>query len=154
MRIVVIHGPNLNLLGTREPGVYGNQSLAEINQRLANAAAEENVELRIFQSNSEGEIVDAVQEAGRWGDGLLINAAAYTHTSLAIPDAITAVGIPTVEVHISNVYARESFRHHSHISPLAKGIVIGFGWRSYLLGFEGLVDYLRDQQLNPGEQNS
>lgn len=154
MRIVVIHGPNLNLLGTREPDIYGSQNLAEINQRLAIAAAEENVELRTFQSNGEGEIVNAVQEAGRWGDGLLINAAAYTHTSLAIPDAITATGIPTVEVHISNVYAREPFRHHSHISPLAKGVVIGFGWRSYLLGFKGLVDYLKAQQIQPADQDS
>lgn len=151
MRIVVIHGPNLNLLGTREPQIYGSQNLAEINQRLANLAAAQNVELRTFQSNGEGEIVDAIQEAGRWANGLLINAAAYTHTSLAIPDAIVATGIPTVEVHISNVFAREPFRHHSHISPVAKGVVLGFGWRSYLLGFQGLVDYLKDAQLASSE---
>jgi 3-dehydroquinate dehydratase II len=154
MRIVVIHGPNLNLLGQREPRMYGSLTLEEINSRLAAHARGAGVELRTFQSNSEGEIVDAIQEAGRWSNGIVINAAAYTHTSIAIRDAITAVHLPAVEVHISNVHAREPFRHISHIAPVCLGVIAGFGWRSYILGFDGLVDHLKDSQIQIREQES
>lgn len=152
MRIVVIHGPNLNLLGWREPDVYGSLTLQEINERLAAHAQAAGVELRTFQSNSEGEIVDAIQEAGRWSNGIVINAAAYTHTSIAIRDTITAVNLPTVEVHLSNVHAREPFRHISHIAAVCLGVIAGFGWRSYILGFDGLVDHLKDSQMRIHDQ--
>ncbi len=139
-KILIIHGPNLNMLGKREPGVYGRLSLQEINERLRDHAEERKLELRTFQSNSEGAIIDAIHEAGAWADGIVINAGAYTHTSIAIRDAITAVALPTVEVHLSNVYARETFRHKSLIAPVCLGVVAGFGWRSYLLGLEALVE--------------
>jgi 3-dehydroquinate dehydratase-2 len=134
MRLLVIHGPNLNLLGLREPEVYGALTLDQINERLAELAREEGVELRVMQSNSEGEIVTAIQGALDWGDAILINAGAYTHTSIAIRDAISAVRLPTVEVHMSNVHRREPFRHHSHISAVCVGQIVGFGPQSYLLG--------------------
>ncbi|MDX1413958.1 MAG: type II 3-dehydroquinate dehydratase [Candidatus Promineifilaceae bacterium] len=148
IRIVVIHGPNLNLLGQREVTIYGRLTLDEINARLVEHAGDIGVDLRTFQSNGEGEIIDAIQEAGRWSDGLLINAAAYTHTSIAIRDAISAVNLPTVEVHLSNVHAREEFRHKSHIAPVSLGIVAGFGWRSYILALDGLAGYLRALGIN------
>ena len=144
LRMVVIHGPNLNLLGQREPEVYGNLTLEQINERLLAHAAKAGVDLRTFQSNGEGEIVDAIQESGRWSDGILINAAAYTHTSVAIRDAISAVNLPTVEDHLSNIHAREAFRHKSLIAPVCLGVIAGFGWRSYLLGLDGLAAHLKD----------
>ena len=151
-RILVIHGPNLNLLGEREPEVYGRLTLGEIDQRLqdqfasagAKASVEPGLELRSFQSNHEGAIIDAVHEAAGWADGLLINPGAYTHYAYAIRDAIAAVGLPTVEVHLSNIYAREPFRHSSVITPVCLGQITGFGWRSYQLGMEALVDHLQD----------
>ena len=142
LKILLIHGPNLNLLGKREPGVYGNQTMEQINARLQADAAESGFELKAFQSNSEGALIDAIQDAGEWADGIVINAGAYTHTSIAIRDAIAAVNLPTIEVHLSNVHAREPFRHNSFIAPVCLGTIAGFGWRSYLLGVEGLVAHL------------
>ncbi len=145
-KILLIHGPNLNLLGTREPDVYGNQTMEQINARLQAHAAESGFEIRTFQSNSEGALIDAIQDAGEWANGIVINAGAYTHTSIAIRDAISAVNLPTVEVHLSNVHAREPFRHHSFIAPVCLGTVAGFGWCSYLLGVKGLVAHLESNR--------
>lgn len=139
-KILVIHGPNLNLLGKREPAVYGRTTLLQINNSLKALARKLKVRLTIKQSNVEGEIVDFIQSAKC--DGILINPAAYTHTSVAIRDAIAASGISTVEVHLSNIYSREEFRHKSLISPVAKGTVLGFGPKSYLLGLEALLDII------------
>ena len=133
MRVLVIHGPNLNLLGTREPDVYGRTTLEDINAMLAQEAAALGMELTTFQSNGEGELVTAVQNAAEWADLLVINPAAFTHTSVALRDAIAAAGIPAIEVHLSNVYAREEFRHHSFIAPVAVGQIAGFGPESYRL---------------------
>ncbi len=141
-KILVLHGPNLNLLGTREPEVYGGLTLEEINQRLRDTFQERGVELRFVQSNSEGALIDAIHEARDWADGIVFNPGAYTHTSFALRDAIAAVGLPTVEVHLSNVYAREEFRHRSLIAPVCVGKIAGFGWRSYVLGIEGLLGVL------------
>jgi len=145
IRILVIHGPNLNLLGRREPDVYGRQTLPQVNARLQELAEKMGVELRITQSNSEGEIVSFIGENADWADGILINPAAYTHTSVAIRDAIAAVDLPTVEVHLSNVFKREEFRHFSYISPVASGIICGFGTESYILALEAIVSVIRDQ---------
>jgi len=143
MRILVIHGPNLNLLGRREPEVYGSQTLDEINEKLRRRAEELGAELRIIQSNHEGEIVTAIGEAMDWADGIIINPAAYTHTSVAIRDAIAAVGLPTIEVHISNVFRREPFRHHSYISPVATGVISGLGSYGYVLALEAIMKLLK-----------
>ncbi len=134
--ILVIHGPNLNLLGKREPGIYGKVTLAAINKELQALAKKNKAGIKIFQTNTEGEIVNIIQkESESWADALLINPAAYTHTSLAIREAISAVKIPAVEVHLSNIFKREEFRHKSFISPVAAGGIFGFGKDSYLLGF-------------------
>lgn len=143
--ILVLHGPNLNLLGQREPGIYGSLTLEQINQQLTAQAQTLGVQLNCLQSNHEGVLVDAIQQALGHHQGILLNAAAYTHTSVALRDAIAAVQIPTVEVHLSNIYRREEFRHHSWIAPVAVGQVSGFGWRSYTLGLQALVDYLQSQ---------
>lgn len=141
--ILIIHGPNLNLLGLREPGVYGLVTLQEINARLEQEASRLQVHLSALQSNSEGALVDAIQGALGKFQGIVINPGAYTHTSVAIRDAIAAVGIPTVEVHLSNIYRREPFRHLSYVAPVAVGQVSGFGPESYYLGLDALVRHLR-----------
>jgi 3-dehydroquinate dehydratase II len=141
-RILVLHGPNLNLLGTREPGVYGSTTLEGINAALALLARELGVEIRTLQSNSEGALVDAIQGALADCQGILINPAAYTHTSVAIRDAVAATALPTVEVHLSNIHSREAFRTHSYLAPIAVGQICGFGPDSYLLGLRALVRQL------------
>lgn len=152
MRILVIHGPNLNLLGRREPEIYGTLTLDDINHRLLEFCASAGCELRTFQSNHEGAIVDAIQGASGWADGLVINAAAYTHYSIAIRDAIAGIGLPTVEVHLSNIHAREPFRHNSVIAPVCIGQIAGFGWQSYRLAVEALLGYVRDRAGQAGEK--
>lgn len=141
-KILVIHGPNLQLLGKREVNVYGEVTIDEINADLKKAAAQRGVELEIMQSNHEGEIVEAIGRARGVFGAILINPAAYTHTSVAIRDAISAVSVPTVEVHLSNIYAREEFRHTSLIAPVARGQIAGFGKVSYLLGLEAAAGLL------------
>lgn len=138
VKILVLHGPNLRLLGRREPETYGSATLEDINARLRALAAELGAELRIGQSDIEGELVTLIGEAMDWADGILINPAAYTHTSVAIRDAIAAANLPAVEVHLSNVHRREPFRHHSYIAPVAAGQIAGFGVDSYLLGLRAL----------------
>ena len=145
MKILILHGPNLNLLGTREPEIYGSLTLADINAKLVELATEHQVELSCKQSNHEGDLVDSLQEARTWADGVVFNPGAYTHTSIALRDAISAIEIPVVEVHLSNVYAREEFRHVSMISAVCKGKVVGFGWRSYTLGLRALLEILSDK---------
>ena len=143
IRILVIHGPNLNLLGRREPGVYGHQTLPQINAQLRELAEEMDAELKIIQSNSEGEIVSFIGENEDWADGIVINPAAYTHTSVAIRDAIAAVELPTVEVHLSNVFKREEFRHFSYISPVASGVICGFGPEGYILALNAIIKKIK-----------
>lgn len=144
MRILVLHGPNLNLLGSREPEIYGYRTLADIDRSLVELAAELGVTLQSFQSNHEGALIDRIHAAPREGvAGLLINPGAFTHTSIALRDAIAGVGLPTVEVHLSNVHARESFRRRSHIAPVAVAQVAGFGADSYALALRGLAARLK-----------
>lgn len=145
MKILLIHGPNLNLLGKREPGIYGLKNLEEINTLVQRFAQEKGAELKTFQSNSEGELVDAIQDAGEWADGIVINPGAYTHYSYAIRDALASVGLPAVEIHLSNIFAREEFRHRSVISPVVEGTVTGLGWRGYIAAVEGLIGILEDR---------
>ncbi|WP_087722372.1 type II 3-dehydroquinate dehydratase [Pandoraea sp. PE-S2T-3] len=136
-RILVLHGPNLNLLGTREPAVYGRTTLADIDNALLAQAQAAGAELATFQTNHEGALVDRIQAArGESIDFIVINPAAYTHTSVAIRDALAGVGIPFVEVHLSNVHAREAFRHHSYFSDIAQGVICGLGWRGYTYALE------------------
>ena len=146
MKILLIHGPNLNLLGRREPQIYGTAGLDEINQRMQRTAEEKGAELRVFQSNSEGALIDAIHEAGRWADGIVINPGAYGHYSYAIRDALAAVGLPTIEVHLSNVHAREEFRHRLVLTPVCVGMICGLGWRSYLYGLQSLIAILQEEK--------
>jgi 3-dehydroquinate dehydratase-2 len=144
-KILVLNGPNLNLLGSREPEVYGSDTLADILNELRVYAGGRGVELRDFQSNSEGALVDAIHEARSWADGIIFNAGAYTHYSIALRDAISGVGLPVVEVHLSNVQAREEFRHKSVLSAVCLGSIVGFGKGSYFLGVDALVRYLESR---------
>ncbi|MGB6294868.1 MAG: type II 3-dehydroquinate dehydratase [Rivularia sp. (in: cyanobacteria)] len=143
LSILVLHGPNLNLLGRREPEIYGSLTLDDINRLLVEEGRSLSVRISTVQSNHEGVLVDAIHDAIFKHQGIIINAGAYTHTSVALPDAIAGVNLPTVEVHLSNIYRREKFRHHSYIAPVAIGQISGFGAKSYLLGLQALVYHLR-----------
>lgn len=142
MKILILHGPNLNLLGTREPEVYGSMTLDDINNKLIELGSELSTEITCLQSNHEGALIDALHDARTWADGVVFNPGGYTHTSISLRDAISAIQIPVVEVHLSNVYAREEFRHVSMISAVCKGKITGFGWRSYMLGLRALAEML------------
>ena len=142
MKILILHGPNLNLLGTREPEVYGSMTSDDINDKLIELGKELNAEVKCLQSNHEGALIDALHDARTWAEGVVFNPGGYTHTSIALRDAISAIQIPVVEVHLSNVYAREEFRHVSMISAVCKGKITGFGWKSYMLGLRALVEML------------
>ncbi|HSM71120.1 MAG TPA: type II 3-dehydroquinate dehydratase [Anaerolineales bacterium] len=144
MKTLILHGPNLNLLGIREPEVYGSMSLEDINNKLIELGKELGVELKCTQSNHEGALIDALHDAQTWAKGVVFNPGAYTHTSIALRDAVSAIGIPVIEVHLSNVYAREEFRHTSLLSAVCAGKIAGFGWRSYVLGLKALVEVLQD----------
>jgi 3-dehydroquinate dehydratase II len=142
--ILVLHGPNLNLLGLREPEIYGSTTLADINQNLQQQAATGGFDLICFQSNHEGALIDEIHAARQTHQGIVINAGGLTHTSVALRDALSGVAIPMVEVHLSNVHKREEFRHHSYLSAIALGVICGFGDHSYYLGLEALMSYLRN----------
>ena len=145
MKFMILHGPNLNLLGKREPAIYGSQTLEHINTSLVELAVELGCELSILQSNSEGKLIDFIQGSAPECQGILINPAAYTHTSIAIRDALSAVGLPVVEVHLSNIHRRETFRQTSMVAPVAIGQISGFGRDSYLLGLRALFNYVKNQ---------
>ncbi len=142
--VLVLHGPNLNLLGEREPGIYGAMSLNDIDKRLVENGVALGLEVKTYQSNSEGGLIDILQEARHWAKGVVINPGGYSHTSIALRDTVAAVRIPVVEVHLSNIYARETFRHQSLISPVCRGTIAGFGWRSYLLGLQALAACMQE----------
>ena len=143
MDVLLINGPNLNLVGKREPSIYGSQTLEDIQEELLTLASELGTKLRFFQSNSEGELIDCIHNSAGSIDGILINAGAYSHTSIALRDALLGVVIPYVEVHLSNIYSREEFRHKSFLSDKALGLVCGFGANSYQLALQGIVSYLK-----------
>jgi 3-dehydroquinate dehydratase-2 len=140
VKILVLHGPNLNLLGTREPEIYGSMTLQEINTKLIELGKSLGVDIECQQSNHEGTLIDALHDGRTWADGVVFNPGGYTHTSVALRDAITAIGIPVIEVHLSNVYAREEFRRQSLISPVCRGKISGLGWKSYALALRALAE--------------
>jgi len=146
VNILVLHGPNLNLLGLREPEVYGKETLDDINAMLQAIARENDVELRIVQSNHEGALIDALHDARTWANGVLINPGAFTHYSYALRDAIAAIEKPCIEVHLSNVHKREEFRHRSVLAAVCVGQIVGLGWRSYTLGLTGLIGILEKSE--------
>ena len=147
-KILLLNGPNLNLLGSRQTSIYGSETLEEITGSLSVYAADRDVELRSSQSNSEGALVDAIHDARSWADGIILNAGAYTHYSLALRDAISGVNPPVVEVHLSNVYEREEFRHHSVLAPVCLGVIAGFGRWSYFLGLDALIGFLSNRLMD------
>jgi 3-dehydroquinate dehydratase-2 len=144
MKILILHGPNMNLLGNREPEIYGELTLEDINSKLVKQGKILGVEVICQQSNHEGVLIDVLQEACNWAQGIVFNPGGYTHTSVALRDVIAAIGVPVVEVHLSNVDGRESFRKSSTISGVCKGKIVGFGWRSYALGLQAVVDLVQD----------
>jgi 3-dehydroquinate dehydratase-2 len=141
--VLVLHGPNLNLLGLREPEIYGNLELAEIDRRLVAEGEALGLSVRTFQSNSEGALIEALHEARGWAGGVVFNPGGYSHTSVALRDAVAAIGLPVVEVHLSNIQGREEFRRTSMIAPVCAGSIAGFGWRSYVLGLHALDELLK-----------
>ncbi len=143
-KILILHGPNLNLLGTREPEVYGALTLADIDEKLLALGQTLGVAVQSFQANSEGALIDTLHEARAWASGVVFNPGGYTHTSVALRDAVAAIDLPVVEVHLSNVHARESFRRHSYIAPVCVGGITGLGWRSYTLALRYLADMLAE----------
>lgn len=155
LKVLVIHGPNLNLLGQRETGIYGKTTMMDINREISKLASKLKVSVNFIQSNHEGQLVDTIGTASKKYDGILINPAAYTHTSVALRDALLAAALPAVEVHLSNIYKREEFRHHSMTAPACIGQVAGFGMQSYVLGFQALVSSIQASLKNPkkGKQN-
>lgn len=142
-KVLILHGPNLNLLGQREPETYGSLTLDEINEKLTDAGKELGVEVRAKQSNVEGELINILHDAQNWAAGVVFNPGAYTHTSVALRDAVAGISTPVIEVHLSNVYAREEFRHKSLIAPVCVGKITGFGWRSYLYGLEEMAEFTK-----------
>jgi len=141
MKVLILHGPNINLTGTRETEIYGSITLEEIDARLVEQGQELGIKVTCQQSNHEGALIDALHEAQKWAVGVVFNPGGYSHTSVALRDAVAAIDIPVIEVHMSNIYAREDFRHHSFISSVCKGNIVGFGWKSYLLGLIAIIDY-------------